>query len=79
MNKNIEKLVKLQGIINKNKFHLCVETDLEEIANWRLYQVFADFNEYMSADNHAILDSKVDSIDDLIKYLENHNGLKIRF
>ena len=78
MNKEIEKLIKVQGIINKDKFHLCIHTDLEEKAEWYLYQVFADVNQYLSKSNSSIMDSKTDSIDDLIKYLENHNGLKVR-
>ncbi len=79
MNKEIEKLIKIQGILNKNIYHLCIETNLEDKANWCLYQVFSDFDKYMSPDNHAILDSDKDTIDELINYLEKHNGFSRRF
>ena len=79
MSKEIEKLIKVQGIINKDKFHLCIQTDLEEKAEWYLYQVFADVDHYLSNSNSSIMDSKTDSIDELIKYLENHNGFKVRW
>ena len=29
MDKDIEKLIKIQGAINKNVYHLYIETDLE--------------------------------------------------
>lgn len=74
MSKDIEKLIKVQGIINKDKYHLAIRTDLEEKADWRLYQVFRDVDEYLSNENTAILSSEIDSIEDLINYLEKHNG-----
>ncbi len=77
MSEELEKLIKIKGIINKDKFHLCVWSNLEEVQDWQLYQKFANYDEYMSRDNHAILESKKDTIDDLVKYLENHNGIKI--
>lgn len=79
MSEEIEKLIKIQGIINREKYHLYVRTDLESKADWGLYQVFADFDKYMSDTNKAILDSNIDSIDDLIKYLEKHQGFSRRF
>ena len=74
MSKDIEKLIKVQGIINKDKYHLAIRTDLEEKADWRLYQVFRDIEDYLSNENTAILSSEIDSIEDLINYLEKHNG-----
>lgn len=79
MSEEIEKLIKVQGIINRNKFHLYIKTNLEDKAEWSLYQVFADFDKYISMDNGAILESEVDSIEDLIKYLEKHGGFERRF
>ena len=79
MSKEIEKLIKIQGILNRNKYHLYINTDLETKATWDLYQVFADYDKYMSMDNGAILDSTRDSIEDLINYLEKHDGFKTRF
>lgn len=77
MSEEIEKLVKIQGILNREKYHLHIHTDLEKEAEWWLYQKFADMDHYMSCDNSAILDSKRDTIEDLINYLEKHNGYKI--
>lgn len=79
MSEEIEKLIKIQGIINKEKYHLFINTDLEAKADWSLYQVFANFDKYISRDNKAILDSDIDSIEDLINYLEKHNGFIRRF
>lgn len=79
MSEEIEKLIKIQGILNRNKFHLCIHTDLEKNAEWYLYQVLADVDHYLSSENSAIMDSNKDSIDDLINYLEKHNGFKCRF
>lgn len=79
MNENIEKLIKIQGILNKNKFHLCVMTDLEEKAEWRLYQILDDYKQYLLRENTAILSSNIDSIDDLIDYLEKHDGFSRRW
>ena len=79
MSKDIEKLIKVKGIINKDKYHLAIRTDLEEKADWRLYQVFRDVDEYLSNENTAILSSEIDSIEDLINYLEKHNGFSRRW
>ena len=79
MSKDIEKLIKVQGIINKDKYHLAIRTDLEEKADWRLYQVFRDVDEYLSNENTAILSSEIDSIEDLINYLEKHSGFSRRW
>lgn len=79
MSEEIQKLIKIQGIINRNKYHLYINTDLETKARWELYQVFVDYDKYMSMDNGAILNSQIDSIEDLINYLEKHNGFDRRF
>ena len=74
MSKEIDKLIKLQGRINKNLYHLHVHTNLEDFYEWRLYRMLPDLNQYLSEENRPILDSEVDSIDDLMNYLEKHNG-----
>lgn len=79
MSEEIEKLIKIQGIINREKYHLFINTDLDKKATWGLYQVFAEFDKYMSDDNKAILDSDIDTIEDLINYLEKHNGFRRRW
>lgn len=30
MSEEIEKLIKIQGVLNKSKYHLCIRTDLEK-------------------------------------------------
>ena len=79
MSEEIEKLIKIQGIINRGLYHLNVHTDLEKEYSWRLYRVFENFEKYMSDDNRPILESGVDSIEDLINYLEKHNGFSRRW
>lgn len=79
MNGEIEKLIKIQGIINKEKYHLFIRTDLETKAEWCLYQVFAEYDKYMRKDNKAILDSEIDTIEELINYLEKHDGFVRRW
>lgn len=79
MSEEIEKIIKIQGIINKSKYHLSIRTDLEKEVEWRLYQIFDDTERYLSADNSAILSSGIDSTEDLINYLEKHNGFSRRF
>lgn len=77
MSEEIEKIIKIQGVLNKRKYHLCIRTDLEKDVQWRLYQVFADVDKYLSCENTSILNSEIDSIGDLINYLEKHNGFSI--
>ena len=79
MSEEIEKLIKIQGIINRDKYHLYINTDLEQKAKWSLYQTFAEFDKYISNNNKAILDSDIDTIEDLINYLEKHNGFLKRW
>ena len=74
MNKDIEKLIKIQGKINKRRFHFHVETDLAENYRWLLFLNMPDRKDYFSSYNPAIMSSEVDSIDDLMNYLEKHEG-----
>lgn len=79
MSEEVEKLIKVQGILNKDRYHLCINTDLINKAEWYLYQVFTDMDHYFSPENHAIMDSKRETIDDLINYLEKHDGFSRRW
>lgn len=79
MSKDIEKLIKVQGAINKSKYHLFIETDLEENYRWILYIYNPNIKNYMSEYNFPILNSDDDSVDYLIDYLKNHNGLSGRW
>ena len=79
MNKDIEKLVKVQNKVNKNRYHLWIQTDLEDNYRWALFQYMPNTEDYFSKYNGAILTSTVDSLDDLINYLEKHDGFNDRW
>lgn len=74
MSKDIEKLIKMQGAINKKIYHLHVETNLENDYRWVLYLYNPNTKDYFSEYNRPILISSIDSIDYLIDYLEKHDG-----
>lgn len=74
MDKDIEKLVKIQGAINKNVYHLYIETDLETEYRWVLFLFNPNVKNYFSEYNRPILTSSIDSIDYLVDYLEKHDG-----
>lgn len=74
MDKDIEKLIKIQGAINKNVYHLYIETDLETEYKWVLFLFNPNVKNYFSEYNRPILTSSIDSIDYLVDYLEKHNG-----
>lgn len=77
MSEDIEKLIKIQGILNKDLYHLCIDTNLKDYAEWRLYQAFMPADDYLSRYNHAILYSGSDTVADLDRYLQKHNGYKV--
>ncbi|MCI5543459.1 MAG: hypothetical protein MR405_06070 [Mollicutes bacterium] len=79
MSEEIEKLIKIQGAINRNIYHLHVETDLENSYKWILFQYYPEDEKYFSRYNQPILNSNVDSIDYLIDYLKKHNGFRDQF
>ena len=79
MNKDIEKLIKISGKINKNKYHLCIDTNLEDKYRWVLFLYFPDDRDYFSSYNSPILDSDRSSIDELAEYLEKYDGLNKRW
>jgi len=76
MSKDIETLIKIQGKINKRRFHLHIETDLEKNYRWLLFLNFPDRKDYFSSYNPAIMCSETDSVDDLMNYLEKHEGFE---
>ncbi len=79
MNKNVELLMKIQNRLNKKRFHLCVSTDLENKCEWVLFQYVPDIKDYFSQYNAPIMESVVDSIEELKTYLEKHNGFDGRW
>lgn len=74
MSKDIERLIKIQGAINRNMYHLHVSTNLEDNYKWILFLYNPNTKDYLSNYNRPILTSAVDSIDYLIDYLNKHDG-----
>ena len=80
MNKEIELLIKIQGKLNKRRYHLYTETDLEEKYRFLLFIKFDDNRDYFSTNNLPILSSNEgDTVNDLKEYLERHNGFDGRW
>lgn len=75
MSEEVEKIIKIKGIINSHKYHLSVTTDFENNLKWQLFLKIKPINDYLSNDNFAILESGIDKVEDLIKYLKSHHGL----
>lgn len=76
MSKDVEKLIKIQNTIDKNKYHLFVETDLEKSYKWVLFLYNPNIENYFSSYNPAIMSSYIDTLDDLENYLKKHGGFK---
>lgn len=76
MSKDVEKLIKIQNTIDKNKYHLFVETDLEKSYKWVLFLYNPNIENYFSSYNPAIMNSRIDSLDDLENYLKKHDGFE---
>lgn len=75
MNKDIEKLIKIQDKINERKYHLHIYTDLKDKYEFALYINFQDERDYLNPCNQPILSSIYkDTVEDLEKYLKNHEG-----
>lgn len=80
MTKEIELLIKIQGKLNKRRYHLYTETDLEEKYRFLLFIKFDDNRDYFSTNNLPILSSNEgDTVNDLKEYLERHNGFDGRW
>ena len=79
MNKDIEKLIKIGGKINKNRYHLCIDTDLENKYSWVLFLYFPDDRDYFSSYNPPIMDSNRSTIDELKDYLDKYDGFSRRW
>ena len=77
MSKDVERLIKIQNVINKSKYHLYIETDLEENYKWVLFLNNPNIENYLSNYNPAIMSSYIDTLDDLENYLKNMMDLKI--
>lgn len=75
MNKDIEKLIKIQDKINNQKYHLHVYTDLKDKYDFALYINFRDERDYLNPLNQPILASMYkDTVENLEDYLKKHDG-----
>ena len=79
MSKDIERLIKIQGRINKNRFHFHVETNLVDEYRWVLFMYMPNIDDYFSSYNVAILDSTRSTIDELEEYLKKYDGFNGRW
>lgn len=79
MSKDIEKLIKIQGKVNRNRFHLNIETNLEDEYKWVLFMYMPNCDDYFSSYNKAILDSRRSTIDELEEYLKKYDGFNERW
>lgn len=79
MSKEIETLMKIQGKINRSKYHLCVTTDLQNQYSWVLFLYNPKTEDYFSSYNFPILESRIDTIDELFEYLKKHDGFEESF
>jgi len=74
MSEEIEKLMKIQGRINKNAFHLHVSTNLVDEYRWVLFLYIPNKEDYFSDYNRPILDSSRTTVDELEEYLNKYDG-----
>lgn len=74
MSEEIEKLIKIQNSLNKNKYHLFIQTNLDNEYRWELFLYNPDIEYYLSSNNRFILDSERATLDELEEYLKKYNG-----
>lgn len=79
MNKDIERIMKIQDKLNKRAFHLHVATNLIDECRWSLYLYFPDKDDYFSEYNRPILDSNRSTVNQLEEYLNNYDGFEYRW
>ncbi len=76
MSKEIERLFKIQNLLNKNMFHLCIQTNLDDDYRWILFLYNPNVEDYLSNYNRPILDSSKTTLDELEEYLKKYDGFK---
>ena len=74
MSKEIEKLLKIQNRLDRNKYHLFIQTNLDNEYRWELFLYNPNIEDYLSSNNRIILDSERTSLDELEEYLKKYNG-----
>ena len=76
MNKDIERLFKIQNSLNRKKYHLCVQTNLDNEYRWVLFLYNPNIEDYLSNYNRPILDSSRTTLDELEEYLKKYEGFE---
>jgi len=77
---NLEQLIKLQGAVNKDMFHLHVSINLTDYSyEWVLFKMLDDFDEYMAWINRPVMSSDMNTIYELQQYLLQEKGLMKKY
>lgn len=75
MDANLEKLIKLQGAVNKDMYHLHITVNIiDDTYEWILFKVLDSYEEYMSWTNRPIMSSDMHTMSELEIYLKQNNG-----
>ncbi len=73
-NNEYELLFSIYNKIDRTKYHLCIEYDLQNVAKWVLFKKYDDWDVYLSEDNGPIMRSENNTIAELVEYLKKNNG-----
>lgn len=67
-----KEFFKVTKNLDRNKYHTCcsVKDDFEN-CEWVIYRKDMSWEEYWSSNNKAILDSKINTDEDLMNFIEN--------
>lgn len=74
MSKDIEKLMKIQNKLNREKYHLCIQTNLDNEYRWVLFLNNPNIEDYFSSHNRPILNSDKTTLKELEVYLKKYGG-----
>lgn len=67
-----KEFLKLVDKLDRNKYHICCEIKDMETCHWVIFRKDMSFEEYWSENNKAILDSNVNSDDELIEFVNKN-------
>lgn len=67
-----KEFFKVTKNLDRNKYHTCcsVKDDFEN-CEWVIYRKDMSWEEYWSSNNKAILDSKINTDEDLMNFIKN--------
>lgn len=67
---NYKTFMKLVEDLDKDKYHTCCDiTDFNGDCHWVIFRKDMSWEEYWSSNNRPILDSKINTDEDLIKFV----------